>query len=108
MSGRVRAVDEEYTEAVLALVERIPPGRVMSYGVIAEVVGESLHRGGPRLVARVLATQGGGVPWWRVVTAGGRLPPGHEVRARRELAAEACPLRGDHVDMAAAAWRPRP
>ena len=77
-------MDEEYTEAVLALVEQIPPGRVMSYGVIAEVVGESLHRGGPRLVARVLATQGGGVPWWRVVTAGGRLPPGHEVRARRE------------------------
>ena len=66
-------VDDEYVEAVLSLVERIPSGRVMAYGAVAEVVGESLARGGPRLVGAVMASYGGAVPWWRVVTASGRL-----------------------------------
>lgn len=99
-------MDEEYVEAVLDLVERIPPGRVMSYGTVAEEVGALLGRGGPRTVARVMAVVGAAVPWWRVVTVSGRLPPGHEVRARRALAEEATPLKGDGVDMARAAWRP--
>jgi alkylated DNA nucleotide flippase Atl1 len=38
-------VDDEYVEAVLSVVERIPAGRVMAYGTVAEVVGESLARG---------------------------------------------------------------
>lgn len=103
-----RTMDDEYIEAVLSLVERIPPGRAMAYGYIAEVVGAELGRGGPRLVGAVMATFGGGVPWWRVVTAAGRLPPGHEVAALRELAAEATPLSADdtRVDMRRAAWRP--
>ena len=103
-------VDEEYVEAVLAVVEAIPPGRAMSYGAVAEVVGARLERGGPRQVARVMSIYGGGVPWWRVVTAAGRLPPGHEVRARRALVAEGCPLIGSgedvRVDMREAAWLP--
>jgi methylated-DNA-protein-cysteine methyltransferase related protein len=99
-------VDEEYVEAVLDLVARIPPGRVMSYGAIAEEVGKTLRRGGPRQVARVLAFHGGGVPWWRVVTASGGLPKSHHVRARMELAGECCPMRGDRVDMNQAMWRP--
>jgi alkylated DNA nucleotide flippase Atl1 len=103
-------VDDEYVEAVLSLVESIPPGRVMSYGAIAEVIGAALGRGGPRLVGSVMANYGGAVPWWRVVTASGRLPPGHEVAALRELVAEGCPLAvdGERVDMRRAAWTPRP
>jgi alkylated DNA nucleotide flippase Atl1 len=103
-------VDDEYVEAVLTLVERIPAGRVMAYGSVAEVVGESLARGGPRLVGAVMASYGGAVPWWRVVTASGRLPPGHEVAALQELVAEGCPLSpdGTRVDVRRAAWRPRP
>jgi alkylated DNA nucleotide flippase Atl1 len=101
-------VDDEYVEAVLSMVERIPPGRVMAYGAIAEVVGSSLERGGPRLVGAVLSSYGAAVPWWRVVTASGRLPPGSEVRARRELAAEGCPMSADgtRVDVRHAAWHP--
>jgi methylated-DNA-protein-cysteine methyltransferase related protein len=41
-----------------------------------------------------------------VVTAAGRLPPGHEARARSLLLGEGTPLRGDRVDMAGAAWQP--
>lgn len=103
-------MDDEYVEAVLSLVESIPPGRAMSYGAIAEVLGMTLRRGGPRLVGAVLSTYGGAVPWWRVVTASGRVPPGHEVAALRELVAEGCPLSADgkQVDMRRAAWRPAP
>jgi methylated-DNA-protein-cysteine methyltransferase related protein len=93
---------DAYIEAVLALVERIPAGRVMSYGAIAEYVGI----GGPRQVGGVMARYGDAVPWHRVVTAAGRVVPGHTAEALRRLRAEGTPLRGEHVDMAAAAWWP--
>ncbi|WP_432980521.1 MGMT family protein [Dactylosporangium sp. CA-233914] len=94
--------DDEYTELVLQVVERIPAGRVMSYGAIAEYLG----RGGPRQVGTVMALHGGGVPWHRVVAANGRLVPGHEVEALRRHRGEGTPLRGDKVDMRRAAWWP--
>ncbi|HEX2774036.1 MAG TPA: MGMT family protein [Micromonosporaceae bacterium] len=97
---------EEYVEAVLALVERIPPGRVMSYGAIADHLADRSGRTSPRLVGSIMARYGGGVPWHRVVTAGGRLPPGHQAEARARLLAEGTPLCGGGVDVAAAAWRP--
>jgi alkylated DNA nucleotide flippase Atl1 len=74
----------------------------MAYGAIAEYLGA----GGPRQVGTVLARYGGPVPWHRVVNAAGRVPPGHEVEALRRLRAERTPLRGDRVDMRAAAWWP--
>lgn len=92
----------DFVEDVLALVERIPPGRVMSYGAIADYLG----RGGPRQVGAVMSRYGGSVPWHRVVTAAGRTPPGHEQAALRRLRADGTPLRGDHVDMRTAAWYP--
>ncbi|GHJ14938.1 MULTISPECIES: MGMT family protein [unclassified Micromonospora] len=97
---------DEYIEAVLTLVERIPPGRVMSYGAVADALAERSGRASPRLVGSIMARHGGGVPWHRVVNAAGRLPPGHELQARARLRAEGCPLRGDRVDLAVAAWSP--
>ena len=92
----------DFAEEVLALVERIPVGRVMSYGAIADWLG----KGGPRQVGTVMARYGGGVPWHRVVAASGRVVPGHEVEALRRLRAEGTPLRGDRVDIGTAAWWP--
>ncbi|MEH0824332.1 MULTISPECIES: MGMT family protein [unclassified Micromonospora] len=97
---------EEYVESVLALVERIPPGRVMSYGAVADALSERSGRASARLVGSIMARHGGGVPWHRVVTSAGRLPPGHEVEARARLRAEGCPLRSAGVDMSAASWWP--
>ncbi|MFY1635834.1 MGMT family protein [Solwaraspora sp. WMMB335] len=97
---------QEYVEEVLALVERVPPGRVTTYGAIADALAETSGRASARLVGTIMARHGGGVPWHRVVNSAGRLPPGHEERARTLLRAEGCPLRGDGVDMAAAAWYP--
>jgi len=101
-------VDEAYVEAVLAAVEQIPPGRVMAYGQIAEYVG----RGGPRQVGAVMSRYGSAVPWWRVVTATGRLPPGSERRALEHLRTERTPLHGTgvdrRVDMRRATWDGQP
>lgn len=97
---------EEYVEAVLDLVERIPPGRVMTYGAIADALADGSGRASPRLVGTIMARYGGGVPWFRVVNASGRLPPGHEQEARRLLAAEGTPMRDGRVDLRRAAWHP--
>lgn len=95
------ASGDDYVEAVLRVVESIPSGRVLAYGDIAELLGV----GGPRQVGRVLSLHGGGVPWWRVIRADGSPPACNEIRARREWAAEATPLRPDgRVHMARARW----
>jgi alkylated DNA nucleotide flippase Atl1 len=100
---------EAYVEEVLSLVEQIPPGRVMTYGMIADIVGS----GGPRQVGRVLALEGGGVPWWRVVRADGSLPESHQSEAVARYRSEETPLRGSvtdarslRVDLNRALWVP--
>lgn len=107
-------MDDDYLEAVLDLVQAIPPGRVMTYGTVAEVVGDQLARrggrprGGPRQVGQVLARAGGGVPWWRVVNAAGSPPASHLSRALTTLEREGAPLTatGLRVALPAALWWP--
>jgi alkylated DNA nucleotide flippase Atl1 len=96
----------EYASRVLDVVDSIAPGSVMSYGDVAEFLGE----GGPRQVGRVMALWGGGVAWWRVVHADGSLLPGHEQTALARYEAEKTPLRrtpgaAPRVDMRQARWR---
>jgi alkylated DNA nucleotide flippase Atl1 len=98
---------EEYVEHVLVLVEQVPPGRVTTYGLLAEAVGRRLGRGGPRLVGAVMAQFGGPVPWWRVVRADGTLPPSHGDEARQAYLEEATALRpSGAVDLRQALWTP--
>lgn len=80
---------DDYASRVLDVVDSIVPGTVMSYGDIADYLGE----GGPRQVGRILAAWGGGVPWWRVVHADGSLLAGHEQAALDRYQAENTPLR---------------
>lgn len=101
----------EYAERVMEVAERIPPGRVMTYGDVAEwLAGEAEHAGapdgpegaegtatgrpggGPRQVGRAMALYGGAVPWWRVVRADGVLLPGSEHRALARYREEGTPL----------------
>jgi alkylated DNA nucleotide flippase Atl1 len=96
----------DFASRVLDVAESIPAGRVMSYGDIAEYLGE----GGPRQVGRVMALWGGGVAWWRVVHADGSLLAGHERAALARYQAEGTPMRGDaqggpgRLDMRHARW----
>jgi alkylated DNA nucleotide flippase Atl1 len=79
-----------FADQVLDVVDAIPPGRVMSYGDIAEYLGQ----GGPRQVGRVMSLWGGGVAWWRVIHADGSFLPGHEREALAHYRQEGTPLRG--------------
>jgi alkylated DNA nucleotide flippase Atl1 len=91
-----------FVDVVLEAVEAIPPGRVLSYGDVAELVGQ----GGPRMVARVMSRYGGSVPWWRVLRADGTPAPVVATRALAHYRSEGTPLRpsGARVDMARARW----
>ena len=96
-----RVMDEEFVEAVLRLVEQVPPGRVTTYGALADAVG----RGGPRLVGRVMSLHGGGVPWWRVVRADGRPAGCHDGTAWRLLLQEGVATRSpERIDLPEAMW----
>jgi alkylated DNA nucleotide flippase Atl1 len=98
---------DDFASQVLDVVDLIPPGRVMSYGDIAEYLG--LGRG-PRQVGRVMAVYGGAVPWWRVIHSDGTPAPGHDSRAVEHYLAEGTPLRSARppvrVDMRRARWTP--
>lgn len=84
------------SEAILARVRSIPPGRVSTYGDVSP--------GAPRHAGAVLhACDRPDVPWQRVVRADGSLARGE--RQRRLLAAEGVPMLGERVDMRAA-WVP--
>lgn len=99
--------DPLYAEAVLCCAEAVPVGRATSYGAIAEALAEVLERGGPRQVARVMSTQGSGVPWWRVVRADGTLPVELERRAAEQYSAEGTVRRpSGAVRFPAAWWQP--
>ena len=95
-------------EAVLDVVEAIPPGWAMTYGGVAEVVGHALGRGGPRQVGTVLSRAGSGVPWWRVVNASGSPPRHARATAIERLRGDGCPLvpDGSRVDLRTATYRP--
>jgi len=89
-----------YAALVLAVVDRIPRGRVMSYGDVAEYVGS----GSARAVGAVMSRYGHEVPWQRVVLSTGEPAPSHPDEAVRLLRAEGVPMRGDRVDMSRARW----
>lgn len=71
----------EFETRVRAVLLGVRPGEVVTYG---EVAAEAGHPGAARAVGNLLA-RGDGLPWWRVVTATGRLVPGHEREHARRL-----------------------
>ena len=93
----------EFAERVLALVDRVPRGSVVTYGDVARMVGTR----SPRSVGQVLARWGAEVSWWRVVRADGTPPPEHSAEAMPQLVRERVPLLagGTAVDLAQARWK---
>jgi methylated-DNA-protein-cysteine methyltransferase-like protein len=78
---------------VRAVLLRLRPGEVVTYGEVAEEAG---HPGAARAVGNVIASSEG-LPWWRVVTSTGRLVPGHEAVQARRLRAEGVEVRGKRL-----------
>jgi len=91
----------EKTGAMMVRIERviraIPRGKVSTYGGVARAAG---FPGAARLVARVLR-RGFGLPWQRVLGAGGqiKLTGDSAIEQRLRLEAEGVRFRGRKVDM---------
>lgn len=93
---------------VYRLVKQIPRGRVLTYGQLAR----ALHlRGGARTAGRAMAAcpPGRGIPWHRVVGAGGRIliREPHASLQRKLLESEGVRLIETRVDMTRHNWAPR-
>src|SRR5580658_10496163 len=82
---------------VVRCIRALPPGTVSSYGAIAKAAG---WPGAARQVVRILR-QVPGLPWHRVVGAGGAVKLGGENGAEQtfRLRMEGVTFRGARVDM---------
>ncbi|MDA7089033.1 MGMT family protein [Pseudomonas sp. SA3-5] len=108
-SPGLAASQEARREALYMALAQVPPGRVVSYGQLAELAG--LGRAA-RWVGRSLSQlpQGTTLPWHRVIAASGRLslPAGSVSGAeqRQRLRAEGVLVIHDRVDIRRHGWRP--
>ena len=92
---------------VYRLVKKIPRGRVTTYGDLARALRLP---GGARAAGYAMAAcpRASGVPWQRVVGAGGHLLISEPLAGlqQRLLETEGVAMRGHRVDMAKCAWSP--
>jgi len=99
---------DDFASRVIAVVESIPPGQVMTYGSVAAALGSRASRA----VGQVMAYAGADLPWWRVIRASGHAPRDHEQRALEQYRVEGTPLRWSRdgaswrLDMPRARWSP--
>jgi alkylated DNA nucleotide flippase Atl1 len=98
----------EYARAVLDTVARIPAGKVMTYGDVAEYVGAGTGRHVGAVLARFADEED--VPWHRVIRSTGEPTPTAPVEALTRLVADGTPLRpgGERVDLTQARWDGQP
>ena len=98
----------EINRLIWKTVERIPEGKVATYGQVADIAG--LGRAARR-VGRALRElpSGSGVPWYRVVRAGGHIafPAGSSSfnRQRKLLEAEGVSLLKGRIDLGTYGWQ---
>ena len=92
-------------ERIWEIVARIPRGKVATYGDVARAAG--LQRGA-RQVGRAMrcCPPQLGLPWHRVLAAGGRiaLPGQHGLEQRLRLQYEDVPFRGARVRLDLCRW----
>ena len=81
--------DSDYRERVYRIVRKIPRGRVMTYGQLAEILGEGYT---PRTIGFVMHGSDDKTPWHRVLNAQGACSTGRIVlphdKQQRMLEAE--------------------
>ena len=100
-------IEASFEERVWQVVASIPPGRVATYGQVAELAGEPRRA---RQVGRVLGAlpEGSRLPWHRVVNASGRssLPGAAGEEQRRRLRAEGVRFTNRALRLADCRWQP--
>ncbi len=69
--------DDQRTRDIVGVLLSLPEGSVVTYGGVATAAGYPKQS---RLVGRILSLYSDSfdLPWWRVVSAQGRLVPGQE------------------------------
>ncbi len=101
------AKPDRFASKVLSIVRRIPPGRVASYGEVAELAGSPRAA---RAVGNIMRTcHRPDVPCHRVIAAGGRLGGygGSEHLKRSLLVAEGIVVAGSRVrELDRVTWKP--
>jgi methylated-DNA-protein-cysteine methyltransferase related protein len=94
-------------EAVYALVKKIPRGKVATYGSVAKA---TKLKGGARTAGHAMAAtpKGRGIPWHRVVGAGGKLliREPYASLQKKLLASEGAQISETRVNMKTAEWKP--
>ncbi|HKS81863.1 MAG TPA: MGMT family protein [Candidatus Acidoferrales bacterium] len=94
-------------DPVYRLVKKIPRGRITTYGALAKKLRLP---GGARAVGYAMAAtpRGRGIPWQRVMGAGGkvRMPEPYASMQRRLLESEGVIFDYTHVDMKTYGWAP--
>lgn len=91
--------NEQRDAAFLRVIRSVPKGKVSTYGKVAAAAGYPLYH---RAVARLLRHMGlRGVPWQRIVGAGGEIKLRGEAAAeqRLRLQMEGVKFRGKRVNM---------
>ena len=95
-----------FTDRVLQVVSRIPPGRVATYGDVARIAGRPRAARAVGTIMRTAPRKG--LPYHRVVAANGRLGGygGRTALKAALLAAERLVVRRDRIlDFKAHRWR---
>jgi methylated-DNA-protein-cysteine methyltransferase related protein len=94
-------------EKVYRLVKKVPRGRVTTYGELARTLRLP---GGARAVGYAMAAcpSGRGIPWHRIVAAGGRLsiPEPYGSLQRKLLETEGVAIEGAKLDIERYGWSP--
>ncbi|HYG09177.1 MAG TPA: MGMT family protein [Pyrinomonadaceae bacterium] len=102
------AHDPGYNERVFEIVRRIPAGQVMTYGQLAELLGEGYTA---RTVGFVMNKADESVPWHRVINAQGACSTGRILlplnKQQRMLEAEGVEFNArDRCDLGRYRWTP--
>jgi len=97
-----------YNERVFEIVRRIPSGHVMTYGQLAEILGEGYTA---RTVGFVMHTADDTVPWHRVINAQGACSTGRVLlpmnKQQRMLEAEGIEFNArERCDLGRYRWTP--
>jgi methylated-DNA-protein-cysteine methyltransferase-like protein len=96
-----------YYDDVYAIVKRIPPGKVSTYGRIAALTAVPRGaRGVGWALAGLSPAAAVEVPWWRVINAAGRISNAYNAALQRELLEQEGVVFDDrgYVDLGRCLW----
>lgn len=99
----------EFTQNVVTILKRVPPGKVVTYGALATYAGNPR---GARQVVRILNTHSEreNLPWHRVINREGKISlgrgQGYELQ-KAKLEADGLSFdKSDRVDLKSCLWSP--